>query len=131
MQLSATTDYAVRILLFLGSNPEIQSAEDIAKATSIPPNYIFAIIRKLRGAGLAQSHQGSRGGYSIAMPPQNISMYDVMVATEGTLKINRCLMDDQPCTQENDAFCAVNSFYKRLQNLFETELKSKILADLL
>lgn len=131
MHLKVTTDYAIRILMFLGSHPGIQTAEDISVAMKIPVNYMFALIRKLKVAGLTTSQQGQFGGYSLLKSPDDITVYDVLVAMEGSIKINRCLVDEGFCNCNGTADCVVHGFYSDLQELFEAKLKSQTLGDLI
>ncbi len=52
MQLNVTTDYAIRIILYLALRKEITTSKEIAAAMSIPQNYVLKITHKLVEAGL-------------------------------------------------------------------------------
>ena len=52
-------------------------------------------------------------------------LFDVMEATETTMKINRCLEDDNHCNRQAAALCRIRCFYVDLQELIDTKLKKK------
>ena len=86
MQISAKADYAVRALTELaaqGGGPV--KGERLAAAQQIPPKFLGAILAQLRAAGLLQSRRGAEGGYWLARPPGEISLADIIRATDGPL----------------------------------------------
>jgi len=46
-------------------------------------NFLAQILGKLRNAGLITSRRGNQGGYILARPPEEISLYDILMAVEG------------------------------------------------
>ena len=57
--------------------------EHLAQTESVPSNFLAQILGQLRGAGLIASRRGNLGGYLLARPPEEISLYDIMMAAEG------------------------------------------------
>lgn len=47
MQINVTTDYAIRIVLYLAIQNKVTTSKDIAMAMGIPKSYIFKITNKL------------------------------------------------------------------------------------
>lgn len=47
MQLNVTTDYAIRIVLYLAIKKEITTSKEIGAAMGIPKNYVLKITHKL------------------------------------------------------------------------------------
>lgn len=66
---------------------------DIAKAIGAPEAFLSKIFQSLRASGLVRSHRGTARGYSLALDPADVSLYDVIVATEGpaTLHTSRAV----------------------------------------
>ena len=63
MQLKITTDYAIRMILYLAQNESvIVSATEIAQAMKIPHSYLIQIGAVLKKSGLIQAHSGRLGG---------------------------------------------------------------------
>ena len=78
MQLKITTDYAIRMILYLAQNESvIVSATEIAQAMKIPHSYLIQIGAVLKKSGLIQAHSGRLGGYSLAEPSDSITLYDI------------------------------------------------------
>ena len=79
MQLKITTDYAIRMILYLAQNESvIVSATEIAQAMKIPHSYLIQIGAVLKKSGLIQAHSGRLGGYSLAEPSDSITLYDIV-----------------------------------------------------
>lgn len=86
MKLSLKVEYACQVLAQLGytvNNAGLPHIEDLAKAESVPSNYLVQILNELRTAGLIVSKRGKQGGYALARQPAEISLWDVMRAVEG------------------------------------------------
>ncbi len=86
MKLSLKVEYACQVLAQLGrtvNSSELPHIDDLAKAESIPSNYLVQILNELRTAGLITSKRGKQGGYALARQPAEISIYDIMKAVEG------------------------------------------------
>ena len=49
----------------------------------MPANFLAQILGKLRTAGLILSRRGNLGGYTLARPPEDITLHDIMLAAEG------------------------------------------------
>ncbi len=57
--------------------------EQLARAEAVPANFLAQILLKLRDHGLIASRRGNQGGYTLARPPEEISLHDILVAVEG------------------------------------------------
>ena len=71
--------------------------KEIAKKENISLKYLEQVINPLRGAGLVKAVRGSKGGYSLAKPPSEICLYDVVETLEGPLNLLECLRDSKVC----------------------------------
>jgi Rrf2 family protein len=87
VRISAKADYAVRATAELaaaaGSGP--LKADRIAQAQTIPVRFLLNILSELKHARIVQSQRGAEGGYSLARPPERITLADVIRAVEGPL----------------------------------------------
>ena len=86
MKLSLKVEYACQVLAQLGyraGNKELPHIEELAKAESVPSNYLVQILNELRTAGLINSRRGKQGGYALARQPEEITVGDIMRAVEG------------------------------------------------
>lgn len=95
MRVSARADYALRAVVELATVEEgTMKVEDIAASQEIPPRFLENILLALRHAGLLQSQRGADGGYRLAQPAAEISLADVIRATEGPLAAVRGVRPD-------------------------------------
>jgi Rrf2 family protein len=62
------------------------SAKDLADLYGLPQEALAKILQRLAGAGLLLSHHGIKGGYTLARDPQQISVLDVIKASEGATR---------------------------------------------
>jgi len=71
--------------------------KEIARKENISLKYLEQVINPLRAAGLVKTIRGSKGGYSLAKPPSEICLYDVVETLEGPLNLLECLRDPKVC----------------------------------
>ena len=96
MRVSAKADYAIRAAVELAAAGEGPVKGDrIAKAQSIPPNFLENILADLRNAGIVSSRRGAEGGYWLARPADEVSLADVIRAVDGPLANVRGVRSDQ------------------------------------
>ena len=67
----------------IGDRP--RRAEDIAIAQAIPLKFLLAIFGELKQAQLVRSRRGPDGGYLLARAPRDITVADILRATDGPL----------------------------------------------
>lgn len=60
---------------------------DIASAQGIPPRFLEGILNELRHARLVRSHRGNTGGYTLALPPSEITVADVIQVIQGPISL--------------------------------------------
>jgi Rrf2 family protein len=86
MRITAKVDYAVRAVVEIASAEEAPvKGERISEAQDIPLRFLENILAELRHAGLVRSQRGAEGGYWLAREPGEITVADVIRATEGQL----------------------------------------------
>jgi len=86
MKISAKVDYACRVLAELArlhGSAELAQIEHLARVEHVPPNFLAQILSELRNGGLITSRRGIAGGYALARPPDQISLYDIIAVIEG------------------------------------------------
>lgn len=129
MQLKTTTEYAVRMMIYLARTQRMTAAAEIAKQTEIPPNYLVTITRYMRNAGLITASSGSRGGYRLRKKASEITLYDILICMEGTLKISRCL--EREDAVRTAGHYPLQACYRQLQQQIEAYLAGVTLESLL
>lgn len=130
VQLSKAGEYSVRAMLHLAAvnGQAITQISEISKAWDIPESFLRKILNNLAKVGLVNSSRGMGGGFVLARPASEITLLDVIEATEGKTYLNHCLVGPGAC--ENRSWCPVHVVWREAQNAFSTILKSKTLAEL-
>jgi len=87
MRISAKADYAVRAALELAvAAPDRPvKGEQMASAQAIPTKFLENILVDLRQAGIVHSRRGPDGGYWLARPAAQVTVADVIRASDGPL----------------------------------------------
>ena len=131
MQLKITTDYAIRAVICIASSAGVRSSRDIADSMHIPREYFIQISKTLREQGILQAHPGKNGGYTLARPAEEISLFDIIHAMEGTTRLNRCLEYDAYCSRFASDSCPVRTVYQKVQQTLEEALAGTTIASLI
>ena len=136
MRITTWTEYSLIISIHLarrganGSGPV--AAREIAEQERLPGDYVEQILLRLRRAGLVESVRGAKGGYFLARPPSEITMRDVMTASEHqTFEMNCAThpVDAERCGPEGG--CTIRPVWLALQQRVDELLGSIALADLM
>ena len=88
MKLSVKVDYACRVLAEMArlhGSGELAQIEQLAQAEAVPANFLAQILGELRNGGLFVSKRGIQGGYALARPPEQITLYDILKVIDGEL----------------------------------------------
>ena len=89
--LSKTADYALRTVAALaGSAESADSADTLSEQTKVPRRYLHKVLQDLVAAEIVRSRSGPGGGYSLALPPDKISILDVVNAVSPLERIKHC-----------------------------------------
>lgn len=131
MQLKTTTDYAIRVVLFLALRKEITSSVTISKELDISWKYLINIGGKLKDAGLIYTYQGKNGGYTLAKAPETIRIYDILVAVDDSIKISQLIRERVYNSSDAIKTNQISIFYHVAQEKMELFFKSITILNLL
>lgn len=120
LQIKITTDYAIRTLCYLAEKNEHTTSSEIAKVMCIPGNYLVNFIAKLRDCGLITAKAGYNGGYHLSKKPKDITLMKIFQVMEKTVRISRCLEDDEHCNRDAVSFCKVHEVYVLVQRVLDS-----------
>jgi Rrf2 family cysteine metabolism transcriptional repressor len=67
----------------LHGSGSLAQIEHLAATEAVPANFLAQILGQLRTHGLIASRRGNQGGYTLARPPEEISLHDILMAVEG------------------------------------------------
>ena len=132
MQLTLHADYAFRVLLYLGSQPEghVASTREISKAYGISRHHLIRVAQTLARHGYVTISGGRVGGLSLARDPQTIRLGDVMRKAETNLRVVECF-DKETNTCPIISACQLKPVLNQALNAFLAVLDEHTLADML
>ena len=130
MKLTRAAEYAIRCVLYLAKRPpgQLASRREVSEAMDIPMAFLGKIVQGLAKAGVLVVRQGARGGYELALPPDDISLLMVVEAIDGEILVNECLSRPQECGRSR--FCAVHRVWDKARTQFRDTLRSASFSDL-
>ena len=86
MKLATMTDCAIRMLLCLASEKRLIVSGEFSRKIGLDRKYLLSVGKQLKKAGLVHITLGPFGGYSLAKPPEDISLYDIAQAFDDNLQ---------------------------------------------
>jgi len=130
MQLSTKVRYAARAMVELAGsyNSEPIQLNDIACKQDISVKYLEQIMAPLRARGFVRTQKGSRGGYHLAIKPDEVTLFDILESVEGSIALVSCVDNGDSCERANK--CVTRSVWMRVKEAMKKELQSQTLADL-
>ena len=130
MKISTKIRYGARAMVELASHYGQGPIElrEIAKKENISPKYLEQVINPLRADGLVKAMRGAKGGYSLAKPPSEICLYDVVEVLEGPLNLLDCLGDPKACQRVSS--CVTREVWKEVSDAISQIFCAVTLEDL-
>lgn len=129
MQLNITTDYVIRIVLFLGLEKKTVASREISELMNIPQTYILKLLKIMEKAGIVSIERGVYGG--ACLKNYEATLLDIMKLTEAKMKISPCLETDRYCGCMASIYCPVCKVYEEVQSDIDKKLGSIKLSDLI
>lgn len=132
MKISTKGRYALRMLIDLAqnANEDFVALGDIAERQGISKKYLEQIVPLLNRAGLLLTGRGYRGGYKLAISPENYTVGDILRLTEGSLAPVSCL-EQSPNMCSRSESCITLHIWEGLAKVINEYLDSITLADII
>ena len=130
MKLSTRGRYATRALLDLALHYEEEPIllRDIAQRQQISLPYLEHVITPLIAGGIVRSTRGRRGGVSLARPPEEIRVSEIIQLVEGSITPVECVTNPGICNRSG--LCVTRDIWGELKKAMNEVLTSTTLQDL-
>lgn len=128
--LKREESYALHALLLLAEEPGL-SAQEIAQKLKAPPAFMAKVLSKLAKAGLVESRMGRAGGVWLKLPPEEITLLEVMETLSGPVVLDPCATLKRCPTEERRGFCYLKPGLARTGLEIRKALAGLTLKDLL
>lgn len=133
--ISKKSIYAFKALIHLAKTRSGQPVliADLAKGENIPKKFLEFILLSLRKGGLLQSRVGKGGGYTLALPPNKISVGSIVRILEGDIAPVQCLSTTNYARCEeclDEATCGIRLTMADVNLALSNVLDALTLADM-
>lgn len=134
MRITTLAEYGVICALHLARRADEGpvTGRELAELERLPADYVEQILLRLRRAGLVRSTRGARGGYALARDAEQISIRDVIEASEMTTFDLHCVshpVGEERCSSSQT--CSIRPVWMLLQRKIDDVLAGVRLSDLL
>lgn len=134
MRITTQAEYGLICALHLARrlNDGPITGRDIAAREKLPADYVEQIMLKLRRASIVASTRGAHGGYRLARAAEEITVRDVIAASENATFDVHCVshpVEAERCAESHD--CSIRPVWVLLQRKIDEVLDSVRLSDLL
>ncbi|MFC1629547.1 RrF2 family transcriptional regulator [Gemmatimonadota bacterium] len=121
MIYSSSCEYAIRAMTFLAREQQLYEErrtpdqpaflavpiKDIHDKEALPQHFLAKIMQSLAKSGVLHSQKGPKGGFALAHPPDQITLYDIVEALDDLSNYDHCAVglaecnDEVPCPLHN------------------------------
>jgi Rrf2 family protein len=103
--------------------------KSVARSQEISEKYLSQIVIDLKAAHLLVGFRGAHGGYTLARPPAEINVYDIVSVLEGDMTLVECVGNSAVCDLASQ--CVSQEVWHKLSQAMVETLGAITLADLL
>ena len=137
MRLSTRGRYGLRAIMDIalyGDDGPV-NLKEISARQEISVDYLEQLLRRLRTAGLVRSVRGPHGGFALAKSPENVNVWEILVALEPDIAPVFCVdeiflarVPKKRCPRMCN--CATHPLWLGLAEQMRAYLQSKSLREL-
>ncbi|MEO3872063.1 Rrf2 family transcriptional regulator [Nonomuraea sp. B12E4] len=137
MQMGEGVEWGLHCCVTLGwlKDEGPVSIRRLAAWFDLPQEYLKKRLQALTRAGILASTPGAGGGFSLARPPDQITIMDVVTAVEGPAEAFQCAEIRQRGTGAEGATfrgpCGISVAMRRAELAWRRELAGQTIADLM
>jgi len=128
LNLSEAVNLAVHSLAYmatLGQNKPV-SATQIAKDIGVSESHLSKVLQGLARDEFISSVRGAKGGFFFDYDPSDINLLEILIAVEGPLPENNCLLGKPVCKGHK---CKLHNLMDKTTEFVKTELSGIKLSE--
>ena len=129
IRLTRLTDYGILLLTtFARGDGRQRSARELSSEARLPLPTVSKLLKVLARSGLLEAHRGVKGGFTLARPPERITVAEVIDALEGPIGMTECSTHDPDCGIERT--CITRSHWMKINQAVLGALRGITLAEM-
>lgn len=135
LKFNRKTEYGLIALGYLsmknvGQNLGVVSAREISDTYKIPYPVLSKVLQQLHASGMIVSVQGTKGGYTLQVPLENITLASLVEIFEGPLGVTDCIGHNTSAACFLNDICHVKSVFHSINGKIADMLRSITLKEL-
>lgn len=132
MRFTRYTDFAMRVLMYLGLQDEgdLSTIKEIAKRYDISENHLMKVVHQLGRHGFVTTVRGRQGGMKLALAPGDINLGEVVRRCEDDMRLVECF-DPASNTCPISSVCALPAVLDEALDAFLAVMDKHTLKDIL
>ncbi len=121
MKITYKGDYALKAIFHLALKYEdgeegVMSITELARLGDMPMKFLEQILLILRKGGFVKSKRGASGGFSLARPPKDITVGEVIRFIEGPIGPISCIEKESYRGCKDFASCIFRGVWKEVRD---------------
>ncbi len=130
LRVTKLADYGIIMLTHFAHNEGVcQNARDIARDVQLPLPMVSKVLKTLAREGLLTSQRGTKGGYSLARKPEEITVASIIGALEGPIAVTEC-SDRTRGGCDHARKCPLRTNWNRINEAIHSALEGITLAEM-
>ncbi len=127
LRITKMTDYGFILLAHMAHHDmgSLHNASDLSQTSGLTLPTVGKVLKILTKGNILTSRQGSKGGYSLARPPSQLSAAEIIAAVEGPVAITQC-SGLKGCERD----CPVRVSWQKVNHAVLDALEGVTLADM-
>ena len=127
---SRSCEYAIQSVLYLARSNGKKAIllREISDSLSIPHHFLSKVLQLLCRSGIVSSQKGIRGGFTLTMHAEQITLSDIVSAIDGDTFLNACVLGFPECDSEHA--CPAHKRWTEARTIISTMLSEETIAEL-
>ena len=127
--LSKTAEYALRAIVYLSERHDDPcTTRQVSEATKVPAGYLSKVLQSLSRSKIVLSQRGLNGGFTLARPPEAITVLEVVNAVDPVERIHACPLGLKAHERQ---LCPLHRRLDDVAAQIEASFRETVIADLL
>lgn len=129
LKLTEGTVLGLHAMVFLAEQQgRMVNTAEIASYLKASKAHLSKVLQRLSHEGFVVAERGSKGGFSLARPADEVTLRDIYEALEGALRLDGCLFSKKTCER---AHCILGSLVKDVRKQVSAYFSRTTLQDLI
>lgn len=131
VRVTKSVEYALIALQHIASHGRrtVVSARELAELHGLPAGIVAKVMQRLCAAGIVASEHGAHGGYRLALPLTELTLFQTIEAVEGPFQVAPCGADHDAC--QRSGICTVSGSVTEIGMRVSDLFSSMTVAELL